>query len=87
MRKQRHQYNAAFKFKVALGAAKGTKTISALASKTGVHPAQITQWKRQLLEEGSSLFKQHGANHQREHETLQPRCTSRSGASRWTWRG
>lgn len=52
------QYNGQFKFKVALEAAKGTKTISELASETGVHPTQIGQWKRQLLEEGAELFTQ-----------------------------
>ncbi len=71
MRKQRHQYSAEFKFKVALEAAKGTKTISELASATGVHPTQISQWKRPLLEEGGSLFKQHSAVRQREQAALQ----------------
>jgi transposase-like protein len=71
MSKKRHQYSAAFKFNVALEAAKGTKTISELASEMGVHPTQISQWKRQLLDEGVSLFKKNAASHQREHETLQ----------------
>ncbi len=71
MRKQRHQYSAEFKFKVALEAAKGTKTISELASETGVHPTQISQWKRQLLDDGGSLFKKNGASQQREQAVLQ----------------
>jgi putative transposase len=60
MTAKRKQYNGQFKFKVALEAAKGTKTISELASETGVHPTQIGQWKRQLLEEGAALFSQRG---------------------------
>ena len=71
MSKQRHQYSAEFKFNVALEAAKGTKTISELASETGVHPTQISQWKRQLLDDVVSLFKKHGAVHQREQAALQ----------------
>ncbi len=71
MSKKRHQYSAEFKFKVALEAAKGTKTISELASETGIHPNQIGQWKRQLLDEGGSLFKKNGAVHQREQAALQ----------------
>ncbi len=71
MSKKRHQYNAEFKFNVALEAAKGTKTISELASETGVHPTQISQWKRQLLDEGESLFKQNGTSQQREQEARQ----------------
>ncbi len=58
MNGKRKQYSSQFKFKVALDAAKGTKTISELASETGVHPTQIGQWKRQLLEEGAELFSQ-----------------------------
>jgi transposase-like protein len=58
MTQKRKQYSGQFKFKVALEAAKGTKTISELASETGVHPTQIGQWKRQLLEEGAELFSQ-----------------------------
>lgn len=55
---KRKQYSGQFKFKVALEAAKGMKTLSELASETGVHPTQIGQWKRQLLEEGGELFSQ-----------------------------
>ena len=56
MTQKRKQYSEQFKFKVALEAAKGAKTMSELASETGVHPTQIGQWKRQLLEEGVGLF-------------------------------
>jgi transposase-like protein len=71
MSRKRRQYSAAFKFKVALEAAKGTQTISELATETGIHPNQIGQWKRQLLEEGASVFQINGASHQREQEALQ----------------
>ena len=42
-----------------------------MASETGVHPTQISQWKRQLLEEGISVFKKHSAIQQREQEARQ----------------
>ena len=71
MTKKRHQYSTEFKFNVVLEAVKGTKTISDLASETGVHPTQISDWKRQLLEEGTSLFQRNRNSQQREHETLQ----------------
>jgi transposase-like protein len=61
MTKKRRQYDAQYKFRVALEAAKGTKTISELASETGIHPNQIGAWKRQLLEGGSTLFQRNGA--------------------------
>jgi transposase-like protein len=49
--KRRKRYGAQFKFQIALDAAKGTKTINELAAEHSVHPNQISQWKRQLLEE------------------------------------
>lgn len=62
MPKKRRQYSAQYKFKVALEAAKGEKTLSELASETGVHPNQISSWKRQLLTDGTELFERNGAS-------------------------
>ncbi len=62
MTKKRRQYDAQYKFRVALEAAKGNKTINELASETGVHPNQIGAWKRQLLENGAELFSRNGSN-------------------------
>ena len=71
MTKKRHQYSAEFKFKVALEATKGAKTINELASEHGVHPNQISDWKRRLLDEGVNLFQRNGIGKQREQEALQ----------------
>ena len=71
MTRKRRQFSPEFKFKVALEAAKGRKTISELASEMEIHPDQISEWKRQLLANGSSLFHRNGSSHQREHEVLQ----------------
>lgn len=57
-------YSAQYKFQVALEAVKGTKTISQLASETGVHPNQIGSWKRQLLEEGANVLSTNGTQQQ-----------------------
>jgi putative transposase len=59
MAHQRRRYSAAFKFRVALEAVKGQKTMSELASEVGVHPTQINQWKRALLDQGTQLFSRH----------------------------
>ena len=52
----RRQHDAAFKAKVAFEAAKGEKTLAQIASEYKVHPNQIRQWRRQLLETLPDLF-------------------------------
>jgi putative transposase len=56
MKSRRSNYSAAFKAKVALAAAKGDRTIAQLSSQYKVHPTQITQWKKQLLESATDIF-------------------------------
>ena len=53
----RKRHSAAFKAKVALEAAKQTKTLAELAKAFQVHPVQISQWKKQLLDGVESLFR------------------------------
>lgn len=42
--------------KVTLEALKGEQTVSELASRSGVHPTMIHQWKRALLEGAAGVF-------------------------------
>ena len=71
MSKKRRRFNSDFKFRVALEAAKGQRTISELAGEYQVHPNQISQWKRQLLDGGADVFAGNGSNDQREQEAVQ----------------
>ena len=71
MSKQRRSYSAQFKFKIALEAVSGTKTISQLSSESQVHPNQIGQWKRQLLDGGAQIFTNNAVRKKRDQETLE----------------
>jgi len=61
MKGTRKKHNAAFKAKVALAAIKGDRTVAELAGAFGVHPNQIYNWKRQLLDGAASVFEGRGA--------------------------
>jgi transposase-like protein len=52
----RPKRTAEFKAKVALAAIRGDQTINELASLYGVHPNQITNWKRQAQDELVTIF-------------------------------
>src|SRR4030067_2709662 len=55
-KRPRRNHGAAFKAKVALEAIKGEQTIVELAERFDVHPNQITEWKKQLMEGAEEVF-------------------------------
>ena len=66
--RKRRQYDAQFKLRVALEAARGLKTISQIAGEHNLHPNLVSSWKKQLLEEGTSVFSSTAARQQRDQE-------------------
>jgi putative transposase len=70
MKNKRRNHSAQFKAKVAMAAAKGDKTIAELSSEFGVHPNQITQWKKQLLESLLQVFSHRQQNDRHRQEEL-----------------
>ena len=63
MVKKRRRHTAAYRFPVAL---EGSKTISQLSSEHEIHANLIRAWKRQLLEDGPSVFATNSERKQRE---------------------
>jgi len=53
---QRKTYGAETKAKVAVAAIKGESTANEIASLYGIHPVQVTKWKKQALEGLPQIF-------------------------------
>lgn len=61
MARRRQVRDAAFKARVALEAVKERETVSELAKRFQVHPTQIHDWKRRLVEQAGTVFDKEGA--------------------------
>ena len=79
MRQGRRRYGAEFKAKVALAAVRGDRTIAELAGQYEVHPSQITQWKRQLLEGLPGIFLGRRSRQEQEQQELTGRLYQQIG--------
>ena len=55
-KRPRRNHSAAFKAKVALAAVKGDKTVAEIAQQYEVHPTQVVDWRRQLLDRAADVF-------------------------------
>jgi putative transposase len=60
-------------------ALKGQKTINEIASRHGVHPVQVTQWKKRMLEELPAVFADRHRRALRETEEEKARLYERIG--------
>ena len=66
MKRKRRNHSPTFKAKVALSAYKGDKTLAELADQFDVHPNQIQDWRKRLLEKADTVF---GQGQQQQEET------------------
>jgi putative transposase len=56
MKRQRKQHSPGFKAKVALEGVRGERTLNELAGQFELHPTQVVQWKKRLVEGANELF-------------------------------
>ena len=56
MKRHRRKHSAEFKARVALEAIKGIKTIQEIAKEYEIHPVQVSEWKKKMLEGASGVF-------------------------------
>jgi transposase-like protein len=67
MARQRRKFSSAIKARVAIEA---HHSVAELAGEHQVHPSQITQWKKQLLDSAEQLFSDRRATEKKDHEEL-----------------
>ncbi len=68
MKAQRNRYDKEFKAKIALVALREQQTINEIGASYGVHPGMVSLWKKQAVEELSSVFSDRRENLQKERE-------------------
>jgi transposase len=56
MTSKRKRYSADFKAKVALEALRGELTTAQLATKHGIHPTMVGEWKKQAMDGLTTVF-------------------------------
>jgi len=64
------RHDAKLKAKVALEAIREQKTLSEIASLYGVHPAQVTRWRKRAVEGLEQIFSDHQEREKKEAEAL-----------------
>ena len=76
---ERRHFSAEFKAKVAREAIKEQKTIAEIAAEHEVHPNQIAQWKKQLLDALPDVFTRENAYNKKREEKLKDRLYRQIG--------
>lgn len=70
MGRQRRKFSSELKARVAVEAIKGIRSVAELAGEHQVHPTQIAQWKRQLLDSAQQVFSDKRVKEEKGHEEL-----------------
>lgn len=79
MPKQRKHYSAELKAKVALEAIKGQHTVNEIASRYGIHPNLVTNWKKLALDQLPDIFSDRRTRDIRDDEELKAQLYQQIG--------
>lgn len=79
MRKERKRYDGAIKAKVAVEAIKCQRTVNEIAAAYGIHPHQVSLWKRQAIEQLPEIFANGHARNRLADEELRDRLYQEIG--------
>lgn len=79
MARKRRKFSGQLKAKVAIDAIRGHKTVADLAGEHQVHPNQVTQWKKQLLDAAQGVFSDGHTTDRQEQEELTARLYQQIG--------
>jgi transposase-like protein len=79
MTQKRRRFSAEFKARVVRSALREDKTLAQLASEFDVHPNQITEWKRQVIESLPEVFGRKRKRQQQDNQQLIDRLYQQIG--------
>lgn len=82
-KKSRWKFRPEFKAQVGLEALKGIEPIHAIAARHEVHPVQVSQWKKEMLERLPQVFATKAPREQAIKRLEKRSCIKKSASSRW----
>ena len=65
--KQKKNFTARFKAKIACEAMRENKAIGEISTENGVHPTQINKWRKTITENSAELFERKNGKKKQEH--------------------
>lgn len=63
MKQKRRKFSSDFKARVAIETIKEQQTLSALSKRFGLHPNQISKWKKEFLDNADKAFEVKDSTH------------------------